>query len=487
MKRSKAIIAGAVGVAALWSAGWFAGRSLYVEPEADMAIENLRQGDFFFTFDKREIGGFPFGYDVAYSNVSISDSSRSWTWTMPGLRLSADLAGGDRITLTPSPESHFETTALSAGEGAPGLGMDIASEALRVVVSPEGGDTAVELRADAFKATQTGGEDEISDAVLSVLDIAVDSRIKAGGDRRDAVVKTGDFEFSYAAAPDKVTVTRTKIRVGSIDAAFKGEGLNAETFHDFYSHNGKADLSVTFANSDLTSESTGGPSEAPYVMRFKALSSGVTAKIGDGRTKYGLTMNDGAYAMESEASEATGGANIGSLSMALDMPINRAPGVQPYALQLSIAGLAPDETFWKTTDPNGLIARTPISIEADLAGDALVLADLGEQSFEQAPVEVKTLEIRKLHLTGLGAAAEATGVLDLSGNAMMPDGELSLDLRGAVALIEGLVKAGIVPPEVMTVAGVTLQLAEPGDGSDHFTADIRVSNGAMTVNGRPLQ
>lgn len=105
MKPAKIAIAAIIGVPVLWSAGWFAGKSLYVEPEADKAVERLRDGEVFFAYDRRNIGGFPFAYDVSYEGVSISNVTRTLTWTANSLRVHTSIANTGEISLIPSTDS----------------------------------------------------------------------------------------------------------------------------------------------------------------------------------------------------------------------------------------------------------------------------------------------------------------------------------------------------------------------------------------------
>ncbi|MEL7466662.1 MAG: hypothetical protein AAFN79_21490, partial [Pseudomonadota bacterium] len=73
MSKSTYIVGGAIALAVIWTGGWFAGKTFIVEPEADKAVEQLRSGDLFFSYETREVGGFPLAYDVAYTSVAVSN------------------------------------------------------------------------------------------------------------------------------------------------------------------------------------------------------------------------------------------------------------------------------------------------------------------------------------------------------------------------------------------------------------------------------
>ncbi|WP_340110153.1 DUF2125 domain-containing protein [Pikeienuella sp. HZG-20] len=489
MRPSRMIIIGAAGLAVLWTAGWFAGRSLYIEPEADKVIAQLREGRLFFTYERREVGGFPFGYDVVYEGASLADSSALWRWTAPSLTVGARIANADEVTLTPSRESKLtiETTAFSAAPDAAPLVFDVIAETPRVLLGEADGETKIKIRAGAVSATQAPGANVLSNARARLETLALDlgSAPNSGG----ASVLTADsLSLSYRLAPDMVSETNTKLQVADIAIDFDGEALDAATFADFVARDGAADFSVRTGRYQAKSEGSGGPSAPPYTVDFSAASSESSISVGEGRAAYAARAADIAYAMKTDEDGANGGAAAQAFTMTFDMPIRQAPEPQPYAFSLSINDLALDEAFWDANDPIGAITRTPISLDLDFAGALRILEDLGGGSLSHSPVDVETLEIRSLRAEGLGLVASASGALDIAGDAMFPDGNLTVELKGALGLLGQLTEAGLIPPEAAEIyTGAALTYGRAGEGPDHLLADIRVAKGAMTINGRPLQ
>ena len=108
------ILGGVAGLAALWAGGWYAGKAFFVEPEADRVVEELRAGNLFFSYETREVGGFPTGYDVAYQGVEISNGE-GWRWSAPRTTIAAGVANIGALTVTPSDESKLTVNAAAFG------------------------------------------------------------------------------------------------------------------------------------------------------------------------------------------------------------------------------------------------------------------------------------------------------------------------------------------------------------------------------------
>lgn len=489
MRPSRIIVIGAAGLAVLWTAGWFAGRSLYIEPQADEVIAQLREGRLFFTYQRREIGGFPFRYDVAYEGASLADSSALWRWTAPSLTVSARIADADEVTLTPSRESKLtiETAALSQAPDAPPLVFDVIAETPNITVSEAAGETSIAIRAGALSATQAAKADTLSNARARLEGLALDLGTAPENGGR-SVLTADALSLSYRVAPDMVNETSTDLKIQDFSVKFDGEALDAASFADFVARDGAADISVRAGRFQAKSEGTGGPTTPPYTVGSSASSSEISLRIDEGRAAYSAKAADIDYATEAEGDGAMGGGAARAFLVTLDMPIRRAPEPQPYAFALSVDDLTPDDAFWNANDPAGAITHTPIDLTFDFTGMLRVIEDLGGASLSQSPVDVETLKIRRLHVKGLGLTAEAEGALDIGGDAMFPDGDLTVDLKGALGLLGELTQAGLISPEARRIfASKALEYARAGDGSDHLRADIRVSKGAMTINGRPLE
>lgn len=375
MKTSRLIAVGAVGVAALWTAGWFAGRSLYVEPEAQRVVDKLRAGDIFFTYERRTIGGFPVAYDVAYEGVSLSSASTLWRWSLPRLSVGSGLVDSGVVTLRPASESKLiiESAALSGQDGAEPVVFDIRVDAPLITLTGDDEQAAVMLRASGLSAKQTAGDAPLSDARIQLDELALDARLAGAG--KDGKLTATALEIAYTFSPDMVSETSTTINVADLAIGFTGEALDAADFAEFVSRDGAARATIATGRYEIASAGSGGPSQPPYELEFGAGSSETIASIREGRARYEIDSTELLYAMERDP--PAGGATVDAFSMMLDMPIRR--GAAPYQLTLSVDGVKPDDAFWSVTDATGSLPRTPMALNLEFAGTARILADLGAE------------------------------------------------------------------------------------------------------------
>lgn len=490
MNKTGAILGGLAAFAALWSAGWFAGKSLYVEPEADRAVERMRAGSLFFAYDRRAVTGFPFGYDIAFEDVSVSDAGGLWRWRAPSVSVSAGLSDPAALVIRPAPESRLtvESAAFGAG-GAPASVFDVEAEGFVVTLSENGDGPRAAIEAARLAAVQAPGAGALSDMRLVLAGLAAEGRFGAGAGRGALMAASADY--ALALSLDQVSETRAEGRYEDLSLTFEGAALDAGNLAAFLAADGIFDLRMETGAVSGTSRSTGGPSAPPVVYEGTASRSETLVALRGGRAAYsasaeGLTVS---YAAEPPAAFPGGGGRAANFEMRLDMPLRRAPEPAPWALDLVLAGLEPDEALWSAVDPAGALGRGPLALEVRLDGAARVTADLGASSLSGPPVAVETLAIRAARLSLPGFAAEAEGALDIVGPASQPEGTVALELRGAYDLLDRAARGGLLAPEaadgyreVLTVYG------KPGpEGADHLLADIRLGRGEVTVNGAPLR
>lgn len=488
--RKTSLIAGvAAGAALLWTAGWFAGRTLYVEPEADLMVERLRTGSIFFSYEAREITGFPFSYDVAYQAVTVSDSANRWRWTSPTITAAAALAEAGALVIRPAAQSRLELESEAIGapaDGAP-TAFAIVGDGVELTLYGATEGDALQLRAKSLEATQVGGGAPFSGARLRLAGLAVDARL--GGGAGSGKANAEEMELSYQFSLDQVSETRSASLLHDVEVVFEGDTLNAASVADFLSQDGAFDLRIRTGAYQVSSGSSGGPSQAPSTMDMSMAASEMAMVLKDGRARYAAEASGVAYGMQvAEPAAPLGAGAAETLSIEMEMPLLRSPDPAPYAFRIALTGLTLDDSVWSMADPTGAFERTPFDLELDLGGVMRVIADLGAESLGQPPVDVETLEIRKARLTGLGAVAEATGALDIAGDAGLPLGEVALDVRGLLALIDKAASAGLIPLEAAALYRAQAnELGRQGDGPDHLLADIVLTREGATINGRPLQ
>lgn len=485
MKPAKIAIAAIIGVPVLWSAGWFAGKSLYVEPEADKAVERLRDGEVFFAYDRRNIGGFPFAYDVSYEGVSISNVTRTLTWTANSLRVHTSIANTGEISLIPSTDSKLAIRTDGAEGSAPVI-FDINAKTPLISLRQNNDILALAIRADTFTAAQYSGDGLIAKTRLNIEALAFDSQVTEGGEKANGVFSAGIMDAAYSFSPDMIQVISSDSKTRNAKVSFSATGLKAETITEFL-NNGSFDLAVQSDGGEGSGSDSGGLNRPPLDMKYDIGTNRVTARLADGHVFYDAEAKNVDYVMTNEALPPDSKAKLSSLDMDFDMPVRVTPEAGDYNIRFNFAGLSVDEALWSMFDPAQAIPRSELNLDMDLGGKVRVLMPLGDIGPEttQAPVDVETLEVRKIHIDGLGAEADASGSLDIAGDASTPIGVIQLSLRGAMGLLNNLASSGLLPPQQAGgIAIMAQQFLRPGDGADHFLAEIEMTDTGPVINGR---
>lgn len=493
MKPLPLIAALAVGGAALWSAGWYVGKSVFVEPEADRAVEDLRAGRLFFSYRERAIGGFPFGYDVAYHDVSVSDSSTTWRWTAPELHIASGVADAGKLTLSTSPTSVLEVTS-GGGVDAPPTVFEIETDDLAVELSQSAeGASVIDAQAARIAAVQKGAGGLINGGRLVVTGMDYTQRPKTDV-TGDMALTAESMEIAYRMSADGVTETWTENVSNdvSLTSEYDLTGYDAAAPMMFVTEGGSVVADMKVASTSGRSGSSGGPSSPPFTANFSTGVGTLRLAVGSGRMSYGGAASDSRFDVQYEEGGPLPNLtfDLGEAVVDFSMPTEPSPDSQPYALMLSATDLELDEGLWAMFDAGGALPRDPMFMRFDVTGEARIFRDL--MALQAAgpggpPIELETLVLRDVRVAGLGAAVSATGELDVRGVAAQPDGEVTVVIDGALALIDQLTAAGLLPPGAGDVyKSMGQQILRPGEGDDQFIADIASRRGQVTVNGVPM-
>lgn len=495
MKLPLIIAGGAVGVAALWTAGWFAGRALYVEPEADKAVAALRDGSLFFNYKQREIGGFPFSYDVAYEDVSLSNESRLWTWSAPNLRIRSGVADGGALELIPAADSKFsvEPVAFGGPEGEPPLVFDIAATALLASIGETGERADISIRADTLEATQTPGDGMVKDLRLGLAGFAFD--IGAGQTGSESALRAARATFGFVFSGDMVNEVAASGEGENFAVDFARDKHDFESLAAFVASGGDLKLALEIERYRIVTKGSGGPSKPPYENRLEAASANGVFEIGDKRVLYKAAATGATYAIKEEGG-IDGDVEIGLVDVTLAMPVRRGAG--PFQIDVKLDAIDMEESIWKLIDPVNALKRTPVSMEIDLGGELDMLVDLGDLyeadgSAYGSPARLNSMTIKALRFEGMGLQAEASGAVDLLPGVGVMGTEvaragLTVDVKGAVAWLDQMALAGLMSSAaVEAYAGLLTRYGRAGEEKDHYTADIRINGDETTINGLPLE
>ena len=403
---------------------------------------------------------------------------------------------------------------IASGEGATAAKIDVVHDGLVITASENAGGVKYDFQAASLNVNYDVSSEGYS---FATDPNAAPPVVKNTG-------KVG-FETLTGSYTDTPGANRTfGLNLQAVKFLFDSASDDPGTEMKVNSTSETADFT---AGLNVTLPSTTPISDLPGMAGFrKALDEGfaLTATFGQGESKattkqeneffpYEMSMTtaggkaDIAFAkdkmtMVSESGSvhmiATGAAfpapmelSIAQSSMDMNVPVI-ATAPQDLWLKLKLDQLALSDGVWGMFDPGAALKRDPLDLNIDVSGrstlDLIAMAE-AEETGGQPPIpQAEKLDINDITLKVAGAALNATGAFTFD-QMMMPLGNAKVNVDGANALIDGLIKTGLV--QESDASGVRMMMAmfmkPSGNGDDSLVSEIEVKEGMqIMVNGQPL-
>lgn len=192
--------------------------------------------------------------------------------------------------------------------------------------------------------------------------------------------------------------------------------------------------------------------------------------------------------------------SMSQLAYGLTMPLSKSDTPMPYAMNIGLADVAVNEEIWSLIDPTGMLSHDPATAKIDVSGTATLAYDLTDQAqaaaaAADAPGEVNSIDLNDLQVTIAGASLTGTGNVTLDNTDMTtipgmprPDGSVTLQLNGANALLDNLVKMGLVPSDQAQMGRMMMGMFAKPVGDDQLSSTIEFTkDGHILANGQPIQ
>jgi hypothetical protein len=254
----------------------------------------------------------------------------------------------------------------------------------------------------------------------------------------------------------------------------------------------------------LSASSKQGESTGTMVQESEFLPLTFAVKAGGGDAK--LLFNKDMFSVQSSGTgmelDVTSAAipvpvkvTSGPIVAGLTSPVMAADAAGDYGFTLKLSQFSVNEEAWAMIDPGAALKRDPADVAIDISGktklDFIGLMQAEEMGMEPPVPAVETLDIKELALKVAGAALTGTGAFtfDNSMGVPMPLGEANVSVTGANALIDGLIKAGLVAEEDAMGARMMMgAFMSPGANPDELTSKIEAkAGGEIYVNGQRVQ
>jgi len=184
---------------------------------------------------------------------------------------------------------------------------------------------------------------------------------------------------------------------------------------------------------------------------------------------------------------------LDAVNFGVKLPLVPSDVAMPFAFSTSLTNLALSDQLWAMFDPTSALPHDPVNLVIDTEGMAkpnAMPADAAAMA-QGLPADLESLNIKQLRLSVAGAELLGAGTSTFEavpGGLPNPTAKLDFTLTGANALMDKLVAAGFLTPDMLTFPRMTLAMvAKPAaDGSDKYESVIEFKDKAILANGQKL-
>jgi hypothetical protein len=426
--------------------------------------------------DSRTVGGFPTGYAVRFTGLSIEPASRAWRFEAPEAAGRSALIEPGRIAIALAQGARL---AVAAAPGSPALDFAVAAEGLSLdLAAGPGGAAAQGARLTLDHAAPTG----LRRVGLTLEDFLARRHVDPDGALLlavDAVRAALAYDVDGSDGP---VLSDTEARGLSVEAELRGGASLAALL----ASGGSGSLTLETASA-TGSGASALPGGRTVEYAAEAGPSRTRMALAEGRLDYDIAAGAAAWRVTGGALGADGaGFSLASAALALSAPLAPAPAPERATLRLDVTGLDANAAAWARLDPGGAAPRGPLGARLDLGADVAWLTTLARAAeAEGPPLAVLSVEVREARVTGLGADAS------LAGSAAMdpaPKGVFELSVTGFAPALAALERAGLIEPDAARAAEGLARIygADPADPAA-VRSRIEIDGAAVTANGVPLR
>ncbi|WP_395543721.1 DUF2125 domain-containing protein [Neotabrizicola sp. sgz301269] len=445
---------------------------------------------------------------LTLNGVSIAPAGEQNAIKISDMTL-AEQADGS-VVITPGAAIGFDGTADGGGK------FDLSHDGLVITAHEgEGGALVYDYSANSLKAAIDASHEGYSfDAntpaqkVTSLIDVNFEglsgTYSDTPGSNRAFSLVLNATKFGYDVTSDDPNLKQKQAQKSeTADIALSGT-LTLPATMALAEMQGPGDFAKALADglalkvSTKQGASTGSVSQEDefFPMQLDMTASGGTASLSLDNTAFtvvsdspGMKMN-----MTSSAIPAPVEVNLGPMVMDFLLPVVAATPAD-YHLKLSLSQFTLNEAVWGMFDPGAALKREPLDLAIDVSGKtAIDLPALmaAEETGQTPPMPApENLDITTIALKVAGAALNANGAFtfDNSMGMPMPLGKADVAVTGANALIDGLIKTGLLSEDDAMGARMMMgAFMKPGAEPDSLTTTIEAKEGfQIFVNGQQIQ
>lgn len=198
--------------------------------------------------------------------------------------------------------------------------------------------------------------------------------------------------------------------------------------------------------------------------------------------------------------------SYGEAGFHLLLPVAKSDKPADFAFLLNLSDLSLSEDIWAQFDPSKGLSHAPATLVLDAKGKATMLQDLMADATEMGmgasgmsematPALLNALDLSNVTLKAAGAKVTAQGALTFDNadtttfsGLPAPTGKIDIKALGVNALIDTLVKMGMVPQDqAMQGRMVLAMFANTSATADEMTSTLEFKDKHFFANGQQLQ
>jgi len=196
-------------------------------------------------------------------------------------------------------------------------------------------------------------------------------------------------------------------------------------------------------------------------------------------------------------------ATIAGLAFKFGGPLLKSDDEQGFDYTIDLEGLVLADELWNLFDANNILPRAPAKAKVDLSGKVRLLYDLlnfdalsNAIAKKRDIAELTALTFNGLDFSAAGAQLTGAGAFSFDNNDQTtfeglpaPSGTASLQISGLNALMDNLIKMGLLENDAAFGMRMGLGLfTVAGEGDDTLVSDIEVKpDGQVLANGKRIK
>ena len=426
------------------------------------------------------------GKAVEWRDVVIGLPDAEGNYTLAFIK--AEEIGGGKVSISYPQEVIIKVDP--EGE-KPVVDIVLRTDGISHIVSGAKGARNHDMSADKVTVMMSSAEPAFS-MNIDASDI-VGHQVSSGSDvpHYKGDFKAAGVNLTYALDDGKTQMS-TVASYNNLAADFDLDAVNKENLEQLF--DGTRNMLVNYTLGSVTGVTDMTTLDMAMIIDSKGSSATGVFSVQDGMLEMGGAARDAVYNVKLKNMPLPPfTAEMANVTSQLKMPLKKTDTTLPARIQMGFDGLKVSDTVWGMIDPTGSLPREAALVNIDLTAQVKWLVDaLGITDAKSVPIQVDSVEINDISLELAGAKLHGTGAAKVDNSTFPPKpvGEVNLDLKGGVGLLDKLVGLGLIQQQqgqmVKMMSGMFT--VPGGDGTDHLVSKIEMKeDGAILANGQRIQ